>query len=459
MGRANNFFSVAKSVSVFLLIVIANMTSAATADTGSNTDHKKPRIAYVVSEEAEVRSGPSFSAYAADLLTRGQRVEIYRHKGDWYGIRPTKNCFSWIRADHVTVSDDGTTAQVRLQRAKVWIGALNAQDEHRFQLEIHQGDELQLIEIRPRSERDSDSAESRWLKIAPPAGEFRWIHEKLVHIPRSSAITSDHSDDPPKNPNAPWSGRDNGKEAGEASIPTTLEDAILALRIAVSQTVALPIEDWNIDSLLSSADQLKARANSTWQRGQVARVLNSIKELKALKRKHGLLQDEASTEPRRLDETRLVRIAEPIWLASSTSDIDSESGPADDIGLTTATVAATVAGASEPGFQRGGETFRAHYDAVGRIMPVHTTKRHTPPFSVLDDQGRLLHLLTPAPGLNVRRLERQRVGIIGKRTTVEIDGRKFSHLMAEKVIVLERKSSGFPFSLANLPWLVGPAKR
>ncbi len=92
-------------------------------------------------------------------------------------------------------------------------------------------------------------------------------------------------------------------------------------------------------------------------------------------------------------------------------------------------------------------------------MPVHTTKRHTPPFSVLDDQGRLLHLLTPAPGLNVRRLERQRVGIIGKRTTVEIDGRKFSHLMAEKVIVLERKSSGFPFNLANLPWLVGPAKR
>jgi hypothetical protein len=267
--------------------------------------------------------------------------------------------------------------------------------------------------------------------------------------------------DPRSNQNASWSGREHGKAGGDSATatPTTLEDAILFLRIEVSQTVAQPIEDWNVGSLLTSAEQLQARARSTWQRGQVARLLDSIEELQALRRKHDLLQEEeeVSNEPRRLDENRLVQIAEPIRLASSNSENDTvaQLGRGEGNGFVTT----AGGGAAERSSEDRRESFRAHYDAVGRIMRVHSSRRGTPPFSVLDEQGKLVHLLTPAPGLNVRRLERQRVGITGKITTIEIGGREFSHLMAEQVILLDRKSSGFPFNMAKLPWLLRATER
>ncbi len=51
-------------------------------------------------------------------------------------------------------------------------------------------------------------------------------------------------------------------------------------------------------------------------------------------------------------------------------------------------------------------------------MPVHSTRQVAPPFALLDDDGRVLCYVTPAPGLNLRRYTKKHVGVFGQRQFV-----------------------------------------
>jgi hypothetical protein len=427
------------------------------AESPSRADKRSfPALGYVVSEAAHVRESPSFESYVCDHLTRGQRVEIHRREGEWLAIRPTARCYSWIRADLVEVTR-GRLGRVLDSGSKVWVGSLDGVAEHNSQIQLEHGDSVIVLEssasTQPVSKSTGNLAEKRWLKVAPPDGEFRWIHEKRVHMPRASRNSrleqtrDDRSD---------WSQREPSPKTAElrpSNRSPPFQEEIVRMRLALAKMVIRPIEDWEMPRLRADFDDLTNRSRTTWQRAQLARLAESFGDVES--QYDEFLALDSGPAPQTLDIARLVRVAEPIQLPSSArvarSPRPQKSLEIDQLGAEIGDRIEDSEERLETGFV--GETFRAHYDLIGRIMPIYSEQPRTPPYGVLDDDGRLLALLTPTPGFNVRRYKGERVGIIGRTREMSSKGKQYQHITAEKVIMLDRQPTSFPLNLAKLPWM------
>jgi hypothetical protein len=140
-----------------------------------------PYTAYVVRDEAEVFAGPGHKYYATDRLPEGAAIEIYARDAatGFLAIRPLEQSFSWVPAEHVRVdSDDAKVGEVVVPTHS-WIGTeVEHIREHKFQVRLPVGELLQII--GERQIQTGDGQPQTWLKITPPAGEFRWIPPKSV---------------------------------------------------------------------------------------------------------------------------------------------------------------------------------------------------------------------------------------------------------------------------------------
>lgn len=137
-----------------------------------------PYTAYIVGERAEVLSGPSRRFYITHQLYFGDAVEVYkRDAAGWLGIRPPEDSFSWIPADAVEETDEKGIFRV-LEETPAWVGTpIEAIQDHKFQVKVRAGE---LVEVIGERKLRTAEGEETWLKILPPAGEFRWIHLNQV---------------------------------------------------------------------------------------------------------------------------------------------------------------------------------------------------------------------------------------------------------------------------------------
>jgi len=76
------------------------------------------------------------------------------------------------------------------------------------------------------------------------------------------------------------------------------------------------------------------------------------------------------------------------------------------------------------------------FDGRGWLLPVHSKKRESPPYALLDDAGKILQFVTPAPGLNLHRYLRRRVGIVGQKAPTSFLDKP--QLTAHRVVDLAR---------------------
>lgn len=140
-----------------------------------------PYTAYVATDNAYVRSGPGENHYPTGKLRRGDRVEIYRHDpGGWCAIRPVEGSFTWVPGRYVdpgedglgTIVEDGVAARVGSQfsdiRDAIWV-------------RLHQGE---IVEVLGKKQFRTEPEPGLWYKIAPPAGEFRWVFGKDLNPKR-----------------------------------------------------------------------------------------------------------------------------------------------------------------------------------------------------------------------------------------------------------------------------------
>jgi hypothetical protein len=136
-----------------------------------------PFTGYIASDSVEVTAGPGRRYYVTDRLPRGTKVEVYREDdAGWLAIRPTDDCFSWIPAAGVEPLDDGV-GRVREETA-VWIGTrVEHVDQHHSQIALKAGE---LVQVLDQKSVASQEGQATWLKIAPPAGEFRYVHARDV---------------------------------------------------------------------------------------------------------------------------------------------------------------------------------------------------------------------------------------------------------------------------------------
>jgi hypothetical protein len=130
-----------------------------------------PYRATIAAEPASVRSGPGEEFYETTHLRLGDEVEVYRHDPHgWCAIRPPQGSFSYVPAEYLKGVDDGL-AETTVAGVKSFVGSSLGEHRDRSHVSLRRGERVELLE-KPAAEG--------LCKIAPPAGEFRWVHEKCL---------------------------------------------------------------------------------------------------------------------------------------------------------------------------------------------------------------------------------------------------------------------------------------
>src|SRR5262245_22369192 len=132
-----------------------------------------PYEARITVPSAPIRSDPGDEFYVTDTLPEGQTVEVYRHRHNgWCAIRPTEGSFSWVFGPHLHLLDD-SLAEIDKPDVASRIGSRLGRQRNAVQVRLKKGEVVQVLE-------ETEEGGQKWYKIAPPAGEFRWIHSSCL---------------------------------------------------------------------------------------------------------------------------------------------------------------------------------------------------------------------------------------------------------------------------------------
>ena len=187
-----------------------------------------PYRASVRGGHVPIRSGPGEEFYETDRLSEGDQVEVYRHdSGGWCAIRPPAESFSWVPADRLELTENPSLARVVVVPTKTRIGSVLSDIHDVEYISLREGEIVELLGSKALS-GPSTRAPQSWFKIAPPAGEFRWIHNS--QLVRSNSETT-ASEVPPPVPSP------NDQTAQQ---PVTIETFPLESPEATSQPVETP---------------------------------------------------------------------------------------------------------------------------------------------------------------------------------------------------------------------------
>ncbi len=163
---------------IWIYILWALLTPTAYA---FDTETVFPYTAYVQSSSTSVLSGPNVSFYATDRLKQGDQVEVYRHDQEWAAIRPPAGSFSWVPVDEVRDTEVSHVVLVAVPDAISRIGSRfgDHHDTAPIKLEIDEPLEVMGQQVF----RDEPAGKPRrFYKVAPPAGEFRWVRRSALGL-------------------------------------------------------------------------------------------------------------------------------------------------------------------------------------------------------------------------------------------------------------------------------------
>lgn len=406
-----------------------------------------PYNAQVIADRAEVRSGPGDHYYAVLRLGRGETVEVYRHDaGEWCAIRPPEQAFSWVSAEFVEPRDDGIGV-ITGNHVSVRVGTTLDDTRDVIQVRLDRGEEVQIIEAR---ELHSATDLQTWYKIAPPAGEFRWISRKLIenksaqrtraglkrHSHRRSdvldeAAADDDDDDvvrpaaheEPTRRKADHDRKHRKQDADDAEVEpgdspddaplpgpvrsylshrrpkTDLKEEAADLDLALSAIVAQEIADWDFTTLRRQTDAALERADTAAERGHVRRVLRKLDNFADIQQRYAVATRRADRRDR------------------------NDHSPARRGVFDASPLAA-----------RGDDHLEPRFDGEGRLTQIETIDPKAPHFALLDASGQVAAYVSPAPGVNLRRYLNQEVGIHGTRSYLA--DRQARHLTARRIETL-----------------------
>ena len=178
-------------------IVIAAVCLAALSGFGASatTAEEFPYTA-TVTRDSEAYAGPGHKYYATDRLAVGDQVEVYARDSatGFLAIRPLEKSFSWAPAEHVRLDAGNEQVGEVIAPSHSWIGTdVEHIREHKFQVRLPVGEVLQIL--GQRKIQTGDGQVQTWLKIAPPAGEFRWIDAKSIAPPEGIADSDEEPAD------------------------------------------------------------------------------------------------------------------------------------------------------------------------------------------------------------------------------------------------------------------------
>lgn len=390
-----------------------------------------PYTAEVSVADVEVRCGPGWEFYPTMRLERGSKVDVYRHElGGWLAIRPPDGSFSWIPARQVKRQGDSRVGTVLMEGAVAWVGSgVVDVRQHKWQVRLKRDERLQILGKRSLSVGPGFATETHF-KIAPPAGEFRWIHAEHASAPgslppessvRAAGLTSPEPHGSARAKPSPW--RDPAADAPVVTpvgSNTTDEDLqalqhqVDKLKVDLSLLVSQQSHRWDLEPLRQRAAALADAVEGTSLARQVKLISYRISEFETLQQRHQKMSRRRAADPEKETEkeTRIRRHGVPATPRASSTGVEQtnwqqeiEESLASDTTVGTG-IDRLAAEMAEP---------KPKFDAEGWLMTVHTTRRVAPPFALLDKHGRVICYVRPSPGLNLRRYEKQNVGLFGDK--------------------------------------------
>ncbi len=159
-------------------------------------DHLLPARVRVAAERTYLRAGPGDDFYPTELLPLNAEVEVWAFDASGYGaVRPVTGSYSWIRAadvddetrldDRTVDGGDGRVGVVVADGAVARIGSQLNDLRHVAQVRLEAGERVRIVEeVRIESGRHA----GLWVRIEPPAGEFRWAKLTDLALPAELAV-------------------------------------------------------------------------------------------------------------------------------------------------------------------------------------------------------------------------------------------------------------------------------
>jgi hypothetical protein len=367
----------------------------------------------IIKNSTTVRCGPGESYYACLELTAGSKVEVHAlTENGFLAIRPPRGSSSWVDAADL-VATDRSLGRVTRSGTVSWIGSqLRDPRDHNWQVQLQQGDPLRLLEKRAM-QIHSDLPPATYYQVAPPAGEFRWI-------PAADVATSPVAVSPP---------------ASTRWVDSTIQPASALMPVRQASTTApLSAEGW--------------RSRHTQRAPRVA-------ALESETRLAGLWPGEPGEQPPAQASQRIMLLDTRLSQLMA-----GESEPWEFEALRTSLRQLLQQGLGQPFRQRVDILLKridqyqqvqqgklldpdstrsldtSIYDVAGWLMKVHASDQPAPPYAILDDNGRVLEFVSPAPGLNLHRYLKKRVGIFGYQSYLA--SLKTPHITVYRIVDLAR---------------------
>ena len=388
-----------------------------------------PYLVKIKMNGAELRCGPGDEYYSTQRLDQGTQIEVYRRESNgWLAIRPPAGSFSWVSTASLRPTANPSIAEVVGLRAVSWIGS-ETHDvvDHKWQVRLQPDEQIEALG------RDSlrvfqGSGVTAVTRIAPPAGEFRWIHESATR----RQIDSANGDDPqnaviepavfrgPESSGDDHAGRssvdsnvdpdgnrvsqlasgrvteDAGRGNGGAVTDANTARSIRLVDLDLALELTRQPHEWDLAPMRQRIGELLARASSTVARARARRIQQKLEEFELLRIRYLGLgpRDQVVTAP--------AAHGEAVSLTALQTNLEDS----------------------------------PRFDGRGWLLPVHSKQRQSPPYALLDDEGKILQFVSPAPGLNLHRYLRRRVGIVGQKAPTSFLDKP--QLTAHRVVDLAR---------------------
>ena len=359
----------------------------------------QPYTAAITVGNAAVRCGPGIEFYPTLHLRTGDKVEIFYEQGEWCAIRPPIGSFSWVSAKFVDFGS-GNIGTVLAEGLASRIGSDYSDDCETVQVTLNKGESVLILE---RRETPENPASPVWLKIAPPNGEFRWIHRSALLPPiqqvrYESAVPEIEpariqATDVPSLPKIA-STHPFGTARGATTRTSTVDPFQRAFNELQRETYIVmtrPTDDDVFAVLIQRAQELHQIALTDHDLERTYHLLESLQRTRAVRRELAL---------RRPRELGTVSAVPPKLVGQTYAPMAAQSNSVSQPG-----------GATSPPLWAGVNV--GGFDIVGRLGEFDPRPKGHPPFAVVDENGKTICLVSPSPNLDLSQHVGKFVGING----------------------------------------------
>ncbi|MBS0262549.1 MAG: SH3 domain-containing protein [Planctomycetes bacterium] len=410
---------------VFLLALTA---LAIAAPLQAASKRKTPYEATVEAEEVYVRSGAGSSKYyPTGKLRRGDKVTVQREDpGGWFMITPPPGSFSWVPGKHVR-KVSGDQGVITSNGVAVRVGSFESDVRDVFQRTLSENDEVRILGEKMLFPESGNGSAELWYRIEPPRNEWRWIPGQAVaplqrgdRTAGSDPFVSSESEAPKRrgskstpraegdapsfeapHMDAPVREYAGGDDGYGAPPETARENRPLVRKGGKPERKSAPPQK-NQDDLFDELDRLDVRFRSILDKDALTWNFDDLERDYI-----GLRADADGTNLQRMIDTRLDRIA-------NYRQVQAEEQQIAQIRDETSRRDAELAELQKQQEARLISARKPKYDGAG-IVQRAAAARGTPRYVLVNQSGKILAYLVPAPGIDLERWIGQAAGVSGPR--------------------------------------------